>query len=133
MYWANLILASESHLREGMVNSPPPSAIIHLFQMAPENDSVRLQQIRRGNQLAISENADTIERLDQLMDVVQRAKRAFSAAFSAIESEVESLKRNAVDRERVLRDFNVAVGPIETLDGEQIQSRITGQEDVDHN
>lgn len=98
--WAVAIEAAEPHLRERMLNEPPPSTIIHLFTSTNDNVGVTLQHARQANVVAVNE----LEReRELLLNLIASNDRALA-------SNAETQRRLAA---ALMREFGSTLRPIE--------------------
>lgn len=140
--WANRIQASEPHLREKMMNSPPPADMLHLFAVARTSADDRMAAIRQNLCVAenVNEGASTgLSRIRSLVDAVRELQKTIvqlqkeqDTKIELLEHEVVTLEAQTSTTRSLLNSMERAVPVIETDFGRQVFQQIQDQEDVDH-
>lgn len=140
--WANRIQASEPHLREKMIHSPPPADMLHLFAIAKTAAEDKISAIRQN--LCVAENVNegastSIVRIRSLFDGVRELQKTIVQLQKEQETKIELLEHELATFEtqtsttRSLLNSMVEASPIIESDfGRQIFQQIQDQEDVDH-
>jgi hypothetical protein len=106
--------------------------MIHLFSVAPANDTRRVAQVQLSTQVAINANRGSLARVERIHDQMTALKRGFADAFECLQREVVALQSALEVRAPMLDDFATALLPVETADAAAILSSVAQQEDVDH-
>lgn len=142
LMWANRIQASEPHLRENLIRSPPPADMLHLFAVARTAVESTVAEMRQN--LCVAENVNEgvstgLARMRYLVDNVMEIQKTIVQLQNEQQSKIELLNHELKTMETqssttrsLLNSMEQAVPPIETNFGRQLFSQIQDQEDVDH-
>lgn len=140
--WANRIQASEPHLREKLVRSPPPADMLHLFALARTTADATIAEMRQN--LCVAENVNDgmctgLARIRSLVDTVREMQNTILQLQSEQQTKIELLdyelkimETQASTTQSLLNSMEQAVPAVETNFGRQLFSQIQDQEDVDH-
>lgn len=140
--WANRIQASESHLREKMINSPPPPEMLHLFALARTSADETISNVKQN--LCVAENVNDgvscgLARIRVLMDSILQIQTAISdlqkeekTKIEMLNYELKTMEQHATTTRTLINSMELALPVTETDFGRQVFSLIQDQDDVDH-
>lgn len=140
--WANRIQASEPHLREKLINSPPPPEMLHLFAIARTSADRTVTDVRQN--LCVAENVNEgvtsgLSRVRILVDDILKIQSAIGdlrseekTKIEMLNHELKTMETQAVTTRFLITSMEQALPATETNFGRQLFSEIQDQEDVDH-
>lgn len=133
--WANAIQAAEPHLRETMIQAPPPSKILNLFTRAATHPDTIIQDIRENSSIAVT-IADThlaaINRCRSAFDDLKVTRDILNLRIDTLNQRLQILEAEASAHRQLVGVFQAATGAEHTDASDILAARVTNQEDVDH-
>ncbi len=142
MMWVNRIQASEPHLREKLINNPPPPQMLHLFALARTLADETITDVKQN--LCVAENGNEgvsfgLSRVRILVDEILKIQNDIADLRNEEKTKVEQLNQKlktmemqAATTRTLISSMEQALPATETDFGRQLFSRIQDQEDVDH-
>lgn len=140
--WANQIQGSEPHLREKLLQSPPPADIVHLFALVKTQADNTLREIRQN--LCVAENVNEgtctgLAKIRCLVDTVLEMQNSIAqlqneqqTRIELIDHELKTMEVQTSTTRTMLNSMERSYPTVETNFSRQIFSQIQDQEDVDH-
>lgn len=140
--WANRIQASEPHLRDQMIQKPPPADMLHLFAIAKTTADDRMAGIRQN--LCVAENVNEgtstgLARIRTLVDGVRELQKTIvqlqkeqDTKLELLEHEIAAFEIQTSTTRSLLNSMERAMPVTETDFGRRVFQQIQDQEDVDH-
>lgn len=140
--WANRIQASESHLREKLIDSPPPPEMLHLFAIVRTSADDIISDVRQN--LGVADNVNegvsfSLSRVRILMDDILKIQNAITdlrneekTKMELLNHELKAMEMQATTTRSLITSMEQALPVTETDFGRQLLSEIQDQEDVDH-
>lgn len=140
--WANRIQASEPHLREKLINSPPSPDMLHLFALARTPADQAMSNVKQNLCVAgdVNEGVTSgLSRVRCLMDDISQIQNAIAdlrkqenIKMVLLTRELEKMELQASTTRNLITSMEQALPATETDFGRQLFSKIQDQEDVDH-
>lgn len=140
--WANRIQASDAHLREKLIKSPPPADMLHLFAVAKTSADDTIVDLRQNLSVAENVNAGVssdLERVRTLFNNVVEIQSTILKLQVEQQTQIDLLNQELIAMEirasttrSMISSMEQAVPAVESEFGRQIFSQIQDQEDVDH-
>lgn len=142
LMWANRIQGSGAHLREKLIQSPPPADMLHLFALAKTPADNTLREMRQN--LCVAENVNEgtstgLARIRSLVDTVREMQKTIvqlqneqQIRIELIDHELATMEVQTSTTRTMLNSMERSYPAVETNFGRQIFSQIQDQEDVDH-
>lgn len=140
--WANRIQASEPHLREKLIQNPPPGDMLHLFAVTRTPADERVADLKQN--LCVAENVNDgvstgLSRFRILLSGVIERQNAINTLQTEQQTPIELLNHELTTMETqasttwsLITSMEQALPAIETDFGRRIFSQIQDQENVDH-
>lgn len=133
--WASYIVSQDAHLKETLINSPPPVTLIELFRYAPTNADRILNDVRRNLGVASSVNKEFIDEVMELQVMVEKlreVRQEESRILEMIETKLESIRLQGANNTTILGAMNLEMNPDENELSAQAISQVVPQNDIDH-
>lgn len=131
--WANKILASESHLRDGLMHSPPPGSLIELFTRAPDHADNILRNVRSNVSIGVSMNRANVQHLREIratLDDFGALLGNLNLRFQELDSRVKLMENGAESNSELLNVVEDAVH--ENTFSQEAYNLVSNVPDYDH-
>lgn len=134
--WANDILGSDAHIREELINGPPPASIIHLFRHVRRNsiETTEPQNVNLPISQAISQDfVRELSNINGKIDNALQLHKELGEALVALYDEFRALTLRCGINQSLVSSMGQAARPVETQSSSDFLNNIHDAVDVDHN